>query len=481
VTRSWSVRFPQPLYDQLHAHLFPGDGDEHGAVIAAGICDSPQGVRLLARELFCARDGVDYIPGNYGYRMLTGRFVTEKAMHCAEEQLCYLAVHNHDGRGRVAFSRDDWDSHERGYPALLDITGGGPVGALVFAQDAVAGDIWLPDRARRSIDHAVIVGPTQRTVFPEPPPSGSTVDPIYDRHARMFGDLGQQRLGELKVGIIGAGGGGSLLVQMLAHLGVGHLVVVDFDIVEPANLPRIVGATRWDAGIFPLIEGVPSLARLGRRLARRKVDVARWVAKRAQPGIRFEAISGDVMDPATTRLLRDVDALFLATDNMQSRLVFNALVHQYLIPGFQVGAKVRPDRQTHLVDDVFAVDRPVLPFANGGCLHCAGLISPARLALEALPASERIAQRYVDDDGVTEPSVITLNSIGTALAANDLLFMMTGLFADGVDLRHLHYDARSREQLRIAQTATPQCLDCSVHSSSRLGRGDRRRLPCRNS
>ena len=62
-----TFRFPQPLYVALMDHLFPGDNDEHGAVIAAGLCESERGTRLLARCLFLARDGVDYVPGNHGY------------------------------------------------------------------------------------------------------------------------------------------------------------------------------------------------------------------------------------------------------------------------------------------------------------------------------------------------------------------------------------------------------------------------------
>jgi hypothetical protein len=61
---------PQGIYSQLLAHLFPGDNDEHGAVITTGIAVSGRGVRLLARELHLAVDGVDYVPGKRGYRML---------------------------------------------------------------------------------------------------------------------------------------------------------------------------------------------------------------------------------------------------------------------------------------------------------------------------------------------------------------------------------------------------------------------------
>ncbi len=52
----------EPLYQKLHQHLSPSDDDEHGAVIAAGIVETPCGIRLLAHEVFPAQDGIDYEP-----------------------------------------------------------------------------------------------------------------------------------------------------------------------------------------------------------------------------------------------------------------------------------------------------------------------------------------------------------------------------------------------------------------------------------
>src|SRR5436190_756357 len=101
--------------------MFPGDGEEHGAIVAAGLVETPGGIRLLARELSIARDGLDYVPSQRGYRMLTGAFVTDHIVRCRDERLAYLAIHNHGGRGSVDFSPDDLRSHDRGYPALLDI------------------------------------------------------------------------------------------------------------------------------------------------------------------------------------------------------------------------------------------------------------------------------------------------------------------------------------------------------------------------
>jgi hypothetical protein len=87
-------------------------------------------------------------------------------------------------------------------------------------------------------------------------------------------------LANLKVGIIGAGGGGSLLNEWLSKLGVGQITIVDFDRVDLTNLPRIVGATRWHARSWLTDSRWEWLRRLGKRFATHKVHLARSRAKR---------------------------------------------------------------------------------------------------------------------------------------------------------------------------------------------------------
>jgi molybdopterin/thiamine biosynthesis adenylyltransferase len=472
-----SLRIDAPLFQRLHDHLFPGDFDEHGAVIAVGIAETTRGTRLLAREVFLAKDGIDYVPGSKGYRALTANFVAEQSDYCAAQNLGYLAVHCHGGFDSVHFSSDDIASHERGYPALVDITGG-PVGGLVFAQNAMAGDIWTPD-GRFDLDYVTIIGPSVRTLYQEPKLRKPHANPIYDRHARLFGDLGQEILSSLKIGIIGLGGGGSLINEWLARLGVGHIVAVDFDFVDISNLPRVVDSTRLDAMAWLASSRTKWLQKLGKHFARRKVHVAKRVARRANPRVQFDAIVGDVLDEPTARQLADVDFLFLASDSIQSRLVFNSLVHQYLIPGVQVGAKVPVDKMSGSVGDAFVATRPVLPYAGAGCLSCHELIPAARLQEEALSDGERRAQRYIDHEDIIEPSVITLNVLSAAQAVNDMMLLFTGLYHPEVKLLHQINFIRERTISSIAPMADSFCLDCSDTVFSRRARGDRARLPCR--
>ena len=478
VNEPLTVRMPAGVYARLSAHLFPGDNDEHGAVLEAGVSVTARGTRLLVRDVFPARDGVDYVPGTRGHRALRAEFVRDRVIHARDQKLAYLAVHNHGGGGAAAFSPVDLTSHERGYPALLDIIRNQPVGALVFAHDAVAGDIWWPGGVRKEADSLVVVGQSIRRVFPGPSPRALAVDARYDRQARMFGDAGQAILAGLRIGIIGAGGVGMLLVEYLARLGVGEIVVVDPERVDVTNLPRLPGARRRDARVgFAGPRWPAAVRRWGMRRATPKVALAERVASEAGAATLVEAMMGDVRDPGVARRFVDCDYLFLAADGDGARLVFNALVHQYLIPGVQVGSKVHVDPGTGAVESVHSVARPVLP--ESGCLWCNGLISPVRLAEESLSGGERRAQRYVDEPEIAAPSVITLNATAASQAANDFLFAVTGLARTDATSAYLRFKPMTREVRFDQPRQDPSCPECGLSVRSRRARGDGVRLPTR--
>jgi molybdopterin/thiamine biosynthesis adenylyltransferase len=402
--------------------------------------------------------------------MLTAEFVGDKIRYCRDQRLVYLAVHNHGGRDQVAFSPEDDASHRRGYPALLDISGR-PVGALVFAENAVAGDIWTTDRVRRAIMETVVLGTNIVRVYSAPPPRPPKADLTYDRQARWFGDRGQALLGRLKVGVIGGGGVGLPLVTMLARVGVGTLVVIDPDRVDPTNLPRL-DCRRLDA-MMPL-RTVKALGGLADRLSTRKVRLARRVARRANPKIRFIGISQNVIEPAAAMALTDCDFIFLSADTHQARMVFNALSHQFLIPGIQIGTRIETDKETGVVGDIRTNLRLVLPYT--GCLRCNNLISAARLQDESLGRVERERNRYVDE--VPAPSVITFNTMSAGQAANDFMLMFGELLDEQAQVDYLRVRPRERKMEPVTPLLNqPACRDCGMASRSRRARGDGDSLP----
>jgi molybdopterin-synthase adenylyltransferase len=304
-----------------------------------------------------------------------------------------------------------------------------------------------------------VLGEPWQTLSCEPNSATLTED-RFDRQARLFGADGQALLRKLHVGVIGAGGGGSLLIEALAHLGVGHLTLVDFDHVDEHNLSRIVGSVPRDA-----------------RRARRKIDVARRMVRRIDPTIAVSAIDGDLANQGIAAQLTDCDALLVATDTHTSRLVANALACAYLIPTIQIGAKVDLDTRG-AVAAIYAVIRPVLP--GRPCLYCARAIDPLTLQREAATDEERAAQNYVGTPDIVDPSVITLNAAGAAGALNALLFAAVGLGQPGLWQQRLHEATTGHWQpLRVKKD--PDCPWCAATPTSQYARGDAAILPIRPS
>jgi molybdopterin/thiamine biosynthesis adenylyltransferase len=467
----WTLTIEQALYERLHGHLFPGDHDEHGAVIAAGVVTTGRGTRLLARDLLIARDGIDFVPGVRGYRRLTPEFVRDQIRFCRDEGLVYLAVHNHSGDTDVDFSSTDNRSHERGYPALLDISGR-PVGALVLARNALAGDIWTTDRQRRVISETVIVGSNLRRVYPSPPPSPPKADLTYDRQVRWFGDRGQALLARMKVAVVGTGGVGLPLITMLARLGVGHLVVIDPDRLDDTNLPRMPEASRLDA-LMPL-RTLPGGTWVADRFSTRKIRLARRAARRANPRIRFTGIATNVVEPEAAHELIDCDYIFLAADEHLALMLVNAVAHQFLIPAVRIGTRIDVDPETGMVGDIRTNVRPILP--GSGCLRCNKLISPTRLAEESTDQRERDRNRYVDE--VPAPSVITFNTWSASQAATDFMLMVTELIDPAAPTHYIRYRSRERKSEFIKPIANKsECRDCGTISRSRRARGQGVELP----
>lgn len=455
MTNKCNLRIAQEDFDTLKNHLFPGDFGEHGAVLLAGISRPLGQLTLHVREVHVAEEGIDYVEGKIGYRALSPKFIHRLITRARDERLAYLAVHNHGSDRDVEFSQIDLESHERGYPALLQIARGMPVGALVAGHRSIQADVWVQDGPRLDLDRAVIVGNTIQQLTPSVDHNRPLAAEVYDRQIRMFGKHGQQQLAKCRVGIIGLGGIGSMVVEYLARLGVGKFLLIDNDRVEESNLSRIVGASLSDA-----------------RNETAKVTVASRLILSANDHADVAVLTDDVAKESVAKALTACDYLFLTADSMRARLVFNAIVHQYLIPGAQLGSKIRSNSGGQLID-VMSANRPVRP--GHGCLWCNQLIDPNLLAKEAKTDEERKAQAY----GVEEPnpSVISLNAISAAHAVNDFMLDYLNLREQSAELYYEHFNFLRGTRTLVQPRKDDDCTECS-RFGKRYGRGDLTELPC---
>jgi len=459
----WSARIAQRDYEQLTAHLHPGDDDEHAAFLYAGEMTTPHGQRLLVRRVVPVADRDFGFSDRGGYRQVAAHALAHAAIECEAEGLRLMWAHSHPGAVRhVGFSGPDLATHERAHPHMIDMTGGKPVASLVLGTASVAGEVWSPGGSVIALDHLDVVGARAARLTASPVSTAQT-SARFARQVLMFGADGQAKLRSMTVAVVGAGGGGSLLVQSLAHLGVGIIIIIDFDHVDITNLSRIVGATPKDA-----------------RHRRLKVDVLRRLVRSIDPDIDVVTITGDITYEVDARALLAADYIFSATDTQFARFAVNAICHQYLIPGAQVGAKVVCDSDG-AVDLAYAMHRPI--DLGGACLECGGAIDQDALRREQLDDGERRAQAYVNapvGGDIVDPSVITLNSAAVAMAMLDFQLSATGMFPPRTRLAQRIYHAPERA-LRDRQAGTrPGCRWCDRHvAGGAFARGDDHQLPLR--
>ncbi|MBO9715247.1 MAG: molybdopterin-synthase adenylyltransferase MoeB [Pseudoxanthomonas sp.] len=128
----------------------------------------------------------------------------------------------------------------------------------------------------------------------------------YSRHLRLaeVGIEGQRRLERSSVLLVGAGGLGSPAAFYLAAAGIGHLRLVDDDVVDRSNLQRQILHVESTIGLP-------------------KVDSARERLAALNPRVRIEAVRERVTSANVETLLDGVDVVVDGSDNFPLRYLLN--------------------------------------------------------------------------------------------------------------------------------------------------------------
>jgi len=115
---------------------------------------------------------------------------------------------------------------------------------------------------------------------------------------------GQKKLKAARVLMIGAGGLGSPLGLYLAAAGVGHLGIVDFDVVDHSNLQRQIIHSTDDVG-------------------RPKLESAKERLLAINPHIEVETYETRLTSANALEILADYDIIVDGTDNFPTRYLVN--------------------------------------------------------------------------------------------------------------------------------------------------------------
>jgi len=226
---------------------------------------------------------------------------------------------------------------------------------------------------------------------------------------------GQQKLFDSTALIIGMGGLGSPIAMYLAAAGVGHLILVDFDVVELSNLQR------------QIIHHTADLGRL-------KVESARDTLRAINPDTKITCIAERLNDQALADQVKRADVVLDGSDNFATRFAVNQACVTHKTP-LVSGAAIRMEGQVA----VFMNNRPDSP-----CYHC-------------LYKDEGEEETRCSETGVLAPVVGIIGSLQATEAIKILVGMEHNLAGWVLIMDALHQDWR---RLKLAKD--PACPVCQT-------------------
>jgi adenylyltransferase/sulfurtransferase len=236
----------------------------------------------------------------------------------------------------------------------------------------------------------------------------------YSRHIIMpqVGSVGQRKIFETKVLIVGAGGLGSPVALYLALAGVGTIGIVDFDVVDLSNLQRQVLHQNDDVG-------------------KRKVVSAQETINAYNPDVRVITHEEPLHSENAMGIISQYDIVVNGADNFAAR---------YLVNDACVFLK-KP-----LVDgSILMFDGQATVYMPGkGCYRC---LYPTPPPPGLVPSCA--------EAGVLGAMCATIGSI----QATEVLKLVLGI-GESLNGRLLLYDALTMEMRQVRIRRDPGCVVC---------------------
>jgi hypothetical protein len=326
-------------------------------------------------------------------------------------------VHIHDHDGKPAPSATD----QKGLPGVVDslsnISSGQAVGILILSKDGFYSAVQSPNfKGLKSADLISIVGFPMKFQFNTTKPSKKSN--VFDRQS-FLGSESQFFFENVRIAVIGYGGGGSHIGQQLAHIGIEHLYVFDDDHIEDTNLNRLIGG-QWKDVI--------------KKLA--KISIAKRVIKSILPSAKIVTVKSRWQD--APEILQQCDLAVGCADTYAERQQLEAECRRYLIPYIDIGMDVhQSEGEAPEMSGQIMLSLPGTP-----CFWCYGFLTEEKLGKEAA--------KYGNVGG--RPQVVWPNGALASTAVGILVELITGWTGRKNSRIYLEYDGNNgtlKDHIRI--------------------------------
>ncbi len=309
-------------------------------------------------------------------------------------------------------------------------------GLLLLSDGGINSMAKRPDSKEiQYVEQITSVGLKLRTFIPNSGLIGATFSERYSRQS-FLGDYSELLIRSLRVGIVGLSGGGSHVVQQLAHLGFEKYVLSDPDGIDESNLNRVVGATYED------VTQKRSKFEVFQRLIRNLHLDAEILGGR----LRWEDLAGE---------LKSCDVIFGCLDTVLGRRDLENFCRRYLIEYIDIGMGIATDSIPYSMFGQVQLSAP-----GHQCLTCNGFITPENLKREANNYGQKTRRPQV----VWPNAILASTAVGIAI---DLITDWTSVARSPEYLSYCGNDHSISDHI-MKTYRTDKCLHYPISESGPL-------------
>lgn len=401
---SYALRLTKVQHVRLQTHLLPPDNCE---AVALALCGRSSGE---SRHVFVVREIVLVPYASCSVRTpdrvtWPTEFVEPLVRKAYVHGLAIVKFHSHRS-DYAQFSSVDDESDDLLFSSISSLLGDGLPHASVIM---LPGGNCIGRAVRDGVEFdplasIAVVGDDIFMWHHEPSAINASSG---KRNEQVFGKGTISRLRNLSAAVVGCSGTGSLVVEQLARLGLGRLVLIDPDIVEEKNLNRIVNSGKEHAYL-----GTPKVFALASAVARMGL------------GQEVLPLATNLVSKQAVREVASCDVIFGCTDGAEARHLLNRIAAFYSIPYFDVGVRLDADGLGG-IENITGAVHYVQP--GGSSLLSREVYTMADVEAEELRGTNPAIYRARRDEGYLRgvredrPAVIPVNMFFSALVVQEFL------------------------------------------------------------
>ena len=401
----WTIVFSSDFYDDLLKFLFSTKSENGCFLLAKSYSNKDENIMIIS-EVIKPNEESWNTKGEHSLEP-SSSFINQCVISAEVKNSSLIFVHTHPNVMHPAgFSWIDEKSNQRIFANLSQILPDIPLGSLVFSRKGICGVVFSEGKLE-SVSKIKIVGKKLR-IFPGVGfEKESEINEKFDRQVRMIGKKNQSLLEALKIAIVGIGGTGTPLTVQLSRIGVKQLTLIDRDVIDATNIPRVYGSTESDIG-------------------KPKTEVLKKHVQSYSDCV-IDTHNIDIAKEEDLSFLLNSDVIFSCTDNLTSRSILNEISNQYHIPLIDIGCRI------HMSENKIeqAIVKVQLVTPEHACLWCSGTLDGKIIMQESLSQKEKIKlenEGYYDNLE-KQPSIISMTTMGASMAINKLLAIL-GVFKE---------------------------------------------------